>query len=138
MPADLGPVKDRSSGNVGGWIFHDIEDATNRDAASGARTNPKLGDTHELAHDDDRTCRHISLRHEVDGRTVSNVDCSNVYDLCVVAHGVSSLAQANADKGISGGCVADDFAEILGANIVSDHSPVFIDVDLGSSFELDC
>ncbi len=97
----------------------------------------KLGDAHKLSHDDDRTCRHINLRYKVDSRAVSNVDRSNVYDLCVVAHGVSSLAQANADKGIGSGSIIHDFAEVLGANIVSDYGCVFVDVDFGASFELD-
>ena len=92
---------------------------------------------HKLSHDDDRTCRYINLRYEVDGRAVSNVDRSNIYDLCVFAHGVSSLALANANKGIGSGSIVHDFAEVFGANIVSNNAAILVNVDFGSSFERD-
>jgi len=111
--------------------------ANSSNASARARINPKFGYAHKLAHDDDRTRRHIGLGHEVDGRAVSHVDRSNVYDLCVFAHGVSSLAQANSDKRIGCGSISDNFAEVRGADIVSDHCAILIDVDLGSGLEID-
>ncbi len=56
----------------------------------------------------------------------------------LVAHGVSSLASAGerGQRGISGGSVGDNFAEILGANIGSATLAILVNVNLGPSFEL--
>ena len=56
--------------------------------------------SNQLADHDNITSRNVVFGNEIDCRTVSNINCSSVYDLQVVAHSVSLLAQANANERI--------------------------------------
>ncbi len=79
-----------------------------------------------------------STQVRVDSRAVSNVDRSNVL-ICALLLTVSHhWLRQNADKGISGGCVADDFCRDTWCQHHRDDAAILVpNVDFGASFELD-
>lgn len=107
---DLGPIKNGARRDVGCRVFHQIEYASNRDAAARVGTDAKLGDADQLSKDNDIAGGNLNVGNDRDRHALVDV---NRPDGCDdgVAHRWSSLAQANANEVVGRRGVSNDLAE---------------------------
>src|SRR6056297_3513515 len=127
--ADLGPIKNRAGGDVGGWVFNDFKDTLNGDAAAGSGGDPELGDTDEPAEDDYVTSGDVGFRNDRDRHALVDVDRPDGCDDWI-AHGGSSLAQANANEVVGRGGIGNDLAQVKRASVDFSDDAVVGRVDL--------
>src|SRR6056297_2388026 len=127
--ADLGPIKNRAGGDVGGWVFDDFKDTLDGDAATGSGGDTELGDADEPAEDDHVTGGDVGFRNERDRHALVDVDRPDGCDDWI-AHGGSSLAQANANEVVGGGCIGHDLAQVKRASVDLGDDAVVGRVDL--------
>lgn len=126
---DLGPIENRAGGDVGCRVFDDFKDTLNGDAATGSGGDPELGDTDEPAEDNHVTCVDVGFRNERDRHALVDVDRPDGCDDWI-AHGGSSLAQANANKVVGGGGIGHDLAQVKRAGVDFGDDAVVGRVDL--------
>ena len=127
--ADLGPIENRAGGDVGGRVFDDFKDTLNGDAAAGSGGDPELGDADEPAEDNHVAGGDVGFRNDRDRHALVDVDRPDGCDDWI-AHGGSSLAQANADEVVGGGGIGHDLAQVKRASVDFSDDAVVGRVDL--------